>query len=157
MKLLNVLMLVFATCSVQSQHLGARSSRRIRNLDYFANVTYAPAALTESNCTTPFAGDIPPPESDKPPPDTPKEPFEPYLPLYPSASDEVWEKARCKGQSFVRACRGTDREAGQLFRPPRNTAASEFDSIGMVLSLDDLVRKLTRGQTKQRSGVGSST
>ncbi|KAF9696050.1 hypothetical protein EKO04_006280 [Ascochyta lentis] len=47
--------------------------------------------------------------------------------LVPGASDEVWEKARCKGANFMRSMRGSDREAGSLFRPPRDSAAAGFE------------------------------
>lgn len=55
-----------------------------------------------------------------------------YLDLYPDANDEEWTKAQCKGANFVRAMRGSDSEAGKIFNPPRDTAASLYneDDLG---------------------------
>lgn len=50
-----------------------------------------------------------------------------FLNLYEDALDAEWEKAKCKGANFVRAMRGTDNEAGQIFDPPRDKAAGAFD------------------------------
>jgi hypothetical protein len=68
---------------------------------------------------------LPPPVPPRPAPRPPKEP---YLGLYDNADDDAWNKAKCKGANFVRAMRGSDRDAGQVFSPPRDSAASEFEN-----------------------------
>lgn len=75
---------------------------------------------------TTFADGLPPPVPPRP---APKPPKEPYLSLYDNANDDAWEKAKCKGANFVRAMRGSDRDAGQVFKPPRDSAASEFENL----------------------------
>lgn len=62
-----------------------------------------------------------------PPRPAPRQPKEPYLALDDNAEDEAWNKAKCKGANFVRAMRGSDRDAGQMFNPPRDSAASEHE------------------------------
>ncbi|KAF3053165.1 hypothetical protein E8E11_011261 [Didymella keratinophila] len=69
--------------------------------------------------------DVPPPIPPRPAPRPPKKP---YLSLYDSADDDAWSKAKCKGGNFVRAMKGSDREAGQVFNPPRDSAASEYEN-----------------------------
>ncbi|KAF1924504.1 uncharacterized protein M421DRAFT_8806 [Didymella exigua CBS 183.55] len=64
-----------------------------------------------------------------PPRPAPKPPKEPHLPLFNNANDDAWYKAKCKGASFVRAMRGSDRDAGQVFKPTRDPAAPEFEDL----------------------------
>lgn len=101
------------------------TSQALRISDHNANYT---AAIDK---VTTFSDDLPPPVPPRP---APKPPKEPYLSLYDNANDNAWEKAKCKGANFVRAMRGSDREAGQVFKPPRDSAASEFENLdfGMV-------------------------
>lgn len=54
-------------------------------------------------------------------------PDDTYLDLYPDAEDEEWDKAQCKGANFVKAMRGSDSEAGQIFTPARDTAAGLYN------------------------------
>ncbi|KAF3040968.1 hypothetical protein E8E12_009025 [Didymella heteroderae] len=70
--------------------------------------------------------DLPPPIPPRPAPRPPKEP---YLALYDNANDDSWETAKCKGANFMRAMRGSDRIAGQVFNPPRDSAASEYENL----------------------------
>lgn len=42
------------------------------------------------------------------------------------ASDGMWNAARSKGDALLKMMRGTDSEAGQLFSPQRQSAASPF-------------------------------
>lgn len=64
-----------------------------------------------------------PPDDSPPPPAT-----VPDVSLPPSAGDDMWENCRCKGENFLKAMRGSDKEAGSLFRPSCDTAASEFST-----------------------------
>lgn len=80
--------------------------------------------LTGHQDVAALAGDLPPPAPQRPAPSPPEEPV---LSLDASASDDQWEKARCKGANFVRAMRGSDQEAGQIFQPPQDTAASDVE------------------------------
>jgi hypothetical protein len=52
-----------------------------------------------------------------------------YVP-YPPASNDYWEKVKCHGQAFLSAMHSTDIEAGKLFMPVRQTAASTFSDPG---------------------------
>lgn len=126
MKISSVLVLAFAVSSFQLRLPGSRANQRVRFLDCFANSTSAAARLGATKNFTTFAGGLPPPVPLRP---APKPPGEPYLSLYASASDDAWEKAKCKGANFVRAMRGSDREAGQVFQPPRDSAAAAFENI----------------------------
>lgn len=56
-----------------------------------------------------------------------KDPQPTYLDLYQSAEDTKWDKAKCKGATFVSAMRGSDSEAGKIFKPPRDSAAGLYD------------------------------
>jgi hypothetical protein len=49
-----------------------------------------------------------------------------FLNLYPNAADAEWAKARCKGDRFVKAMKGSDADAGKIFKPPRDTAADFY-------------------------------
>lgn len=51
------------------------------------------------------------------------------LRLSENPNDAAWEKAKCKGANFLRAMRGSDREAGQAFTPARDSAASEYEAL----------------------------
>lgn len=81
--------------------------------EFFANHAYLGNASHTKNDTIAVAG-VPPPVPPRP---APRPPFGESLALGPSASDAVWDKAVCKGANFVRAMRGTDAEAGNLFSP----------------------------------------
>jgi hypothetical protein len=68
---------------------------------------------------------VPPPIPPRPAPRPPKEP---YVELYESADDDAWSMAKCKGGNALRAMKGSDRDAGQVFNPLRNSAASTFEN-----------------------------
>jgi hypothetical protein len=57
-----------------------------------------------------------------------------YVP-YPPASNDYWEKVKCKGHAFYQAMHGSDVEAGKLFAPARATAESSFTDAGNELLL----------------------
>lgn len=114
-------------------------AQALRISDHVANYT-ATRAIVNKEATI-FADGSPPPLPPRPalppplpPRPVPQPPKEPYLALFDDASDDVWEKAKCKGANFVRAMRGSDRDAGQVFKPPRDSAASEFENLdfGMI-------------------------
>lgn len=104
-------------------------SEAIRIPYHVAN--YTAAVFGTDHDATAFAARLPPPVPQRPAPTAPKEL---NLPLFNNANDDVWEKAKCKGANFVRAMRGSDRDAGQVFKPPRDSAASEWENfdIGML-------------------------
>lgn len=56
-----------------------------------------------------------------------KDPQPIFLDLYANAADDEYDKARCKGADFVEAMKGSDSEAGQIFKPPRNSAAGIYN------------------------------
>lgn len=97
---------------------------------YFANLTLPLTAFDASKKpVTVTTGGLPPPIPPRP---APKPPSQILLSLFASASDDVWEKAKCKGANFVRAMRGTDAQAGSVFNPPRQFAAAEFEELGTM-------------------------
>lgn len=44
----------------------------------------------------------------------------------PPASNNVWTRAQCKGEQFVKAFPMSDANAGQLYTPPRTSAQSRW-------------------------------
>ncbi|ORY01812.1 hypothetical protein BCR34DRAFT_636686 [Clohesyomyces aquaticus] len=44
----------------------------------------------------------------------------------PPASDDVWNKAVCKGAQLLSQLSASDHDAGQMFTPPRSSAESDF-------------------------------
>ncbi|KAJ8107616.1 hypothetical protein OPT61_g8743 [Boeremia exigua] len=125
MKVSKAMVLGFAFSSAQLHYAVARSSQGIRLSNTLRNVKSASTAFAKYNSTSLFPRADPPPPPSEPPPSPPW----PILELADSASDAVWEKALCKGSNFLRAMHGTDAEAGQLFNPPRSSAASPVTDI----------------------------
>ncbi|KAJ4991638.1 hypothetical protein SVAN01_02753 [Stagonosporopsis vannaccii] len=110
--------------------VGTRHALRIT--DPTANATAGVFGI--ENSAAAFASESAPPLPPRP---TPKS-SEPYLPLFLSANDEVWDKAKCKGANFVRAMCGSDRDAGQVFKPPRDSAASQWENLDFNAAERDL-------------------
>jgi hypothetical protein len=109
------------------------SSQALRFLDHLANYTVA-AYNVDKNIDTLAEGPPPP----LPPRPAPKPPSEPYLSLFANADDVIWEKAKCKGSNFMWAMRGSDRDAGKVYVPPQDSAASKFEHLdfGTIAQLD---------------------
>lgn len=61
-----------------------------------------------------------------------KDPQPTHLDLFPNAANGEFAQARCKGENFVKAMKGSDVEAGKIFKPPRDTAAGYYgaDNVG---------------------------
>jgi hypothetical protein len=79
-----------------------------------------------------------------------------YVP-YPPASSDYWEKVKCHGQAFLSAMHGTDIEAGKLFVPVRQTAASTFSDPGNRASSPRYFPMLMLlKQALSRSGTGKT-
>lgn len=117
--------------SIQLSHPVSGDNPVIRISDQPVNHTFPETSTLGIDATKNFtilAGGAPPPVPPRPAPKPPK--GELNLPLYASASDAVWEKAECKGGNFVKAMHISDREAGQLFSPPRDTASNEWENLG---------------------------
>lgn len=123
MKLAVAAVMAFVASSVQLRpsvsHTGG-----IQISDYFKNHTFPATGFNAVQDVTTLAHELPPA--------LPQHPVlrvfgESFLPLGPSAHDDAWERVKCKGANFVRAMRGSDREAGTLFSPPLDSAASQFD------------------------------
>ena len=131
MKISNAVVLALVVGSIQLQPPVSGANNRNRILEYFANYTSPAIGLDATKNFTAFAGDLPPPVPQVP---NPRPPGDLALPLFASASDEVWEKAKCKGANFVRAMRGSDREAGATFNPVRASAAGQFEKLGKFAS-----------------------
>ena len=55
-----------------------------------------------------------------------------FLNLYPDVADAEWAKAMCKGENFVKAMKGSDADAGKIFKPPRDSAVGFYgpDNVG---------------------------
>lgn len=152
MKLFNavVLGLVIGTLQWRPSVSSARGTNRIS--DYFADHSHPGSVIGTTNDVAAGAADrLPPPVPARP---ALSPPGEPYLPLYASASDEVWDKAKCKGTNFVRAMRGSDKEAGSVFSPPRESAAGEFEDISMALRIASSTSVLTCSRRLGRMGLG---
>lgn len=117
----------------------------LRISDHVTN--YTAAVLGLDNNATAFASEpvrplppLPLLAPPLPPRPIPKAPREPYLPLFDNANDEVWDRAKCKGANFVRAMRGSDRDAGQVFKPPRDSGASKWENLDFSMILQQRVR-----------------
>ncbi|KAJ8117173.1 hypothetical protein OPT61_g1559 [Boeremia exigua] len=110
------------------------SGQALRISDHVAHLTAASVVLDGGNITftsrsappIPPRPAIPPPVPPRP---TPRPPNGPYLSLFDNANDIIWENAKCKGTNFIRAMRSSDRDAGRIFKPPRDSAASEFEHL----------------------------
>ena len=130
MKISTPVIFAFIGGSVQlRQPPGSRAHAAIQLSDYFANYTssktFAVAFGAFKNVTT-FEGGLPPPVPLRP---APTPPGELCLALYAGANDDIWENAKCMGANFVRTMYGSNQEAGQLFKPPRESAVREFENL----------------------------
>ncbi|KAJ4350677.1 hypothetical protein N0V95_004525 [Ascochyta clinopodiicola] len=126
MKLWGPVLLGFIVGSLQLHLPTPFTSRDVQIAEYLANSTLPAIAFDTAEDFAKLAGDGPPPLPPRP---SPRPSIGAPLELYASASDEVWEKAKCKGANFVRAMRGSDKEAGSIFKPPRDSAVGRFDNI----------------------------
>ena len=63
-----------------------------------------------------------------------------YVPGNPvdPASDDLWNKALCKGNALKEAMKGTDKEAAKLYGPDVESAQSKFTKYGMYASTVEL-------------------
>jgi hypothetical protein len=110
-------------------HMVQPATMKIGNVAALLIVVFATSQALQINSTDVdeiSKRDLPPPIPPRPATRPPKVP---YLPLYDNANDDAWEKSKCKGANFLRAMRGSDREAGQVFNPPRDSAASEYENL----------------------------
>jgi hypothetical protein len=46
------------------------------------------------------------------------------------ASEDVWNKAKCKGERLLAGMKATDEEAGRMFQDPRNPSTIQSDFKG---------------------------
>ena len=68
----------------------------------------------------------------------------PALPV----SDETWKDFICKDENMIAAMQGSNADAGRLFKPERNSAQSEWTSVGtnvylILVELTLMVRRAT--------------